>query len=80
MGAFGFFGQPAEEREAVIDAMEDEHRHAQAIAEGYKDETCGECGRLFPAHVHFIRCSKRPCPMVSTKDSRSLLQRFADGN
>lgn len=82
MGAFGFFGQPREEREAAIDALEDEEARARAVAEGYKDEKCPDCGRLFRAHVHFVFCGKQQaCPMVSKKDDpRSLLDRFKDGN
>lgn len=79
MGAFSFFGQPAEEREAAIDQMEDEARHAKALADGYKDESCASCNRFFAAHVHFIRCDASLCPMRSTKDPRSLLDRFRDG-
>ena len=32
MGAFGFFGQPAEEREAAIDRLEDEHREKLVLS------------------------------------------------
>lgn len=31
MGASSYFGQPAEEREAVIDGLEDEERDRQAL-------------------------------------------------
>ena len=41
--------------------------HAQAIAEGYKDEVCKECGVMFLAHIHFIRCDHSKCPMSSGK-------------
>lgn len=50
--------------------------HAEAIAEGYKDETCPKCGTLFEAHIHFIRCDAESCPMKSTKDTRTLLDMF----
>lgn len=52
----------------------------QALAEGYKDETCSKCGTLFEAQIHFIRCDVELCPMKSTTETRTLLQRFADGN
>jgi hypothetical protein len=52
--------------------------HDEAIAAGYKDETCPKCGTLFEAQIHFVRCEVQPCPMVSTKDSRTLLQRWCD--
>lgn len=50
----------------------------EAIAEGYKDETCPKCGTLFEAHKHFILCDSRPCPMISTSDPRSLFDRMLD--
>lgn len=46
--------------------------HAEAIAQGYKDETCSRCGTVFLAHIHFIRCNARPCPMLPDKP-RSIL-------
>jgi hypothetical protein len=52
--------------------------HDEAIAAGYKDETCPKCGTLFEAQIHFIRCDAPRCPMVSTKDSRTLLQQLLD--
>lgn len=52
----------------------------EALAEGYKDETCAKCGALFEAQIHFIFCDTKPCPMKSTTETRSLLQRFVDGN
>lgn len=55
-----------------------ERLRQEAIAEGYKDETCPKCGTLFEAHIHFIRCDAEPCPMKSTKDTRSLLDRLLD--
>jgi hypothetical protein len=51
--------------------------HAEAIAEGYRDETCSKCGVEFLAHIHFIRCDATPCPMRSTADPRPLLEQFA---
>jgi hypothetical protein len=53
-------------------------RHAQALADGYKDETCPKCGTLFEAHIHFVHCTARPCPMISTKDPRSILERLME--
>lgn len=52
--------------------------HRAALAEGFVDETCSHCGTLFPAHVHFIRCERRPCPMISTKNTRTILERLGD--
>jgi uncharacterized C2H2 Zn-finger protein len=52
----------------------------QAIAEGYKDEACPKCGAVFEAQIHFIRCDAKPCPMVSTQEPRTLLQRLIDGD
>lgn len=49
----------------------------EAIAEGYKDETCSKCGTLFEAHKHFILCNSRPCPMVSEVDPRSIFDHMA---
>lgn len=54
--------------------------HDEAIAAGYKDETCPRCGTFFKAEIHFVPCEADPCPMISTKDSRTLLQRFVDGD
>ncbi len=51
--------------------------HADAIAQGYKDETCSRCGTEFLAHIHFVRCKADPCPMRSTKDPRTLLEQMA---
>lgn len=51
----------------------------EALAQGYKDEMCSRCGALFKAYIHFIHCDARPCPMISTKEPRSLLQHFAHG-
>lgn len=48
--------------------------------DGYKDETCGKCGAVFKAHIHFIRCDATLCPMVSTADGRTLLERFIEGD
>lgn len=50
----------------------------EAIAQGYKDETCPKCGTLFEAHKHFVLCYSRPCPMMSTEDSRTLFERMVD--
>jgi hypothetical protein len=56
-----------------------EELQREALAQGYKDETCSKCGTVFKAYVHFVRCDAKPCPMVSTKDSRTILERLADG-
>jgi len=61
----------------MSDKSQDE-LHAEAIAEGYKDETCAKCGTLHLAHKHFILCYERPCPMISTIDPRSLFDRMLD--
>lgn len=53
-------------------------QHCEAVAEGLKDETCPRCSAVFYAHIHFVRCENRPCPMISTKDPRSILERLAD--
>ena len=58
-----------------IDALQRE-----ALAEGYKDETCPKCGIEFKAYIHFVRCDADRCPMKSTTEPRSLLQQFADGD
>jgi len=46
----------------------------------YGDEECPNCGALFAPHHHFIRCAAKPCPMVSTKDPRSFLEKFVHGD
>lgn len=46
----------------------------QALAEGYKDEICSRCKKLFEAHIHWIRCDANPCPMKSTKEPRTLFE------
>jgi hypothetical protein len=51
-------------------------RHREALAEGLKDETCAKCGAIFYAHIHFVRCEAKPCPMVSTKDPRTIFERL----
>jgi len=51
-------------------------RHAEALAQGYKDETCSKCGTVFLAHIHFVRCHAKPCPMVSTKEPRTILEQM----
>jgi hypothetical protein len=52
---------------------------AEAEAQGYVDETCPKCGTVLKAYHHFIRCDANPCPMVSKRDPRTLLQKFIDG-
>ena len=56
-----------------------ERRRFAIDEEGYKDEFCPECGRLFMAHEHFIRCDKvrhKECPMHDGKPS--LLDQIID--
>lgn len=43
-----------------------------------KDEVCKKCGTLFEAHIHFVRCDAPDCPMRSTKERRSILERLTD--
>jgi hypothetical protein len=40
MGAFGFFGQPREEREAAIEHLEDEERNKIALANALDKVRC----------------------------------------
>jgi hypothetical protein len=49
----------------ALSAMNENEKklHAQALAEGYKDELCPECGVVFLAFHHFIRCQSETCPM-----------------
>ncbi len=35
----------------------------KAMAEGFKDEVCGKCGKCFLAHKHFISCNRKRCDM-----------------
>jgi len=49
-----------------------ERLHADALANGYKDETCPHCGAVFLAHIHFIRCDHRPCPMISQPQKSAM--------
>lgn len=63
---------------AIFEALRkasDEKLHEEALAQGYKDENCSECGTLFLAHKHLVRCNSSTCPM---KDGQgSLLDRLA---
>jgi hypothetical protein len=52
--------------------------HKRVLAEGYKDETCPKCKTLFEAHIHFVLCDVRPCPMISKKDPRTLFEKWRD--
>lgn len=54
--------------------------HREAVEQGYKDETCGKCGAIFYAHKHMIICQNLPCPMASTKDTRSVFERLTAEN
>ncbi len=38
--------------------------HAEASAEGYKDEVCHECSLVLLAFHHFIACESKGCPKV----------------
>jgi len=42
--------------DAETEAQKIAMTHDEAIAAGYKDETCPRCGKLFEAQIHFIRC------------------------
>ena len=46
----------------VLD-KETRERRDKAVAEGYKDEKCDECGTVLLAHHSFIRCGSDTCPM-----------------
>ena len=43
-----------------------EKKHAESLAEGYKDETC-ECGLVYLAFHHYVACRKQGCPMSCGK-------------
>jgi len=58
--------------------MSIEQLHAEAVAQGYKDEICSRCGAEFLAHIHFVRCDADPCPMKSTIDTRSIFDRIRE--
>lgn len=51
--------------ENAIALLDDATRleHDKCIAEGLKDEICPQCGEVFLAHIHFIRCNMKGCPM-----------------
>jgi hypothetical protein len=44
------------------------------------NETCKKCGAVFEPHHHFVRCDAKPCPMISTKEPRTLLEQFRDAD
>ena len=46
---------------------EQKAEHDKCIKDGYKDELCSKCGDVFLAHVHFVRCDNKPCPMSNGK-------------
>ena len=52
----------------------------EALAEGYKDQKCPKCEALLLANHHFLICDTSECPMRSKTETRSLLERFVDGN
>jgi hypothetical protein len=39
-------------------------------------ECCPKCMALFEPHIYFIRCDEELCPMKSTEDKRSVLERL----
>ena len=56
----------------------------KAIAEGYSDTVCSECGQVFLAFHHFVRCTSGTCPMVVREQdgtrSPSILHQLLGGN
>jgi hypothetical protein len=46
----------------------------QALEQGYTHETC-DCGSVFLAHIHFVRCTPH-CPMVSKTDKRTVFEQL----
>ena len=54
----------------------------EAIAQGYKDEVCSECGTVILAFHHFLRCKSETCPMKekdSSGKTHSLLEKLIGG-
>jgi len=47
--------------------VEDKKKHDECITQGLKDEICLKCDRLFLAHIHFVACENKPCPMSNGK-------------
>ncbi|MFZ2769659.1 MAG: hypothetical protein WAZ50_00860, partial [Minisyncoccia bacterium] len=39
--------------------------HAEAVAEGLKDEVCPRCESVLLAFQHFLRCDPEKCPMIA---------------
>lgn len=48
-------------------------KQAEAVAEGYKSEICGQCGACFLAFHHWTTCQQEGCPM---SDGVSMLERM----
>lgn len=59
----------SEKIDIAISALTPESKveHDKCLGEGYKDEVCSKCGVVFLAHIHFIQCEDKPCPMSSGK-------------
>ncbi len=53
----------------AIASLSDELKieHDKCIAEGLTDEICPKCGQVFLAHIHFVRCVEKDCPMSNGK-------------
>lgn len=50
---------------------------AEAEAEGYVSEVCGECQCVFLAYHHFTSCRSKTCPMKDGS-GKSLLDQLAE--
>jgi hypothetical protein len=58
-----------------------DERLKRALANGYKNEICLECGTTFLAFHHLVKCTKafdNSCPMVA-KGEPTLLERTFEG-
>lgn len=55
-----------------------EDKQAQAEADGYISEVCGECGCVFLAFHHFTRCRSETCPMKDDGSGKSVLEHIFD--
>ncbi len=69
-----------EEVERILPFLNENEQglRTKALAEGYKDEKCGECKGVFLAHKHFIRCEHPSCPMISRKPDGTPEPSFLD--
>jgi len=41
--------------------------------EGYKNEKCLKCNKIFLADIHFIKCNEKQCPMKSDESILDIL-------